>query len=98
MFWGKKPAKEEGKLSGPKEIPGPVQNYLVAERKMDPVLVKLLRAVECKSTTGATFNIRVFDNSEAIVPIPMIPATYSDPFRPPIPDDSGHPPGGRRWS
>ena len=66
MFWGKKSAKEEGKLSGPKEIPGPVQNYLVAERKMDPVLVKLLRAVECKSTTGATFNIRVFDNSEAI--------------------------------
>jgi len=66
MLWGKKPAKEEGKLSGPKEIPGPVQNYLVAERKMDPDLVKLLKAVECKSTTGATFNIRVFDNSEAI--------------------------------
>ena len=66
MFWGKKSAKEEGKLSGPKEIPGPVQNYLVAERKMDPDLVKLLRAVERKSTTGATFNIRVFDDSEAI--------------------------------
>jgi len=66
MFWGKKPAKEQGKLSGPKEIPGPVQNYLVAERKMDPDLVKLLKAVERKSTTGATFNIRVFDNSEAI--------------------------------
>ena len=66
MFWGKKSAKEEGKLSGPKEIPGPVQNYLVAERKMDPDLVKLLKAVERKSTTGATFNIRVFDDSEAI--------------------------------
>ena len=65
MFWGKKSAKEEGKLSGPKEIPGPVQNYLVAERKMDPDLVKLLKAVERKSATGATFNIRVFDNSEA---------------------------------
>ena len=65
MFWGKKSAKEEGKLSGPKEIPGPVQNYLIAERKMDPDLVKLLRAVERKSTTGATFNIRVFDESEA---------------------------------
>jgi len=65
MFWGKKSAKEEGKLSGPKEIPGPVQNYLVAERKMDPELVKLLRAVERKSTTGATFDIRVFDESEA---------------------------------
>ena len=66
MFWNKKSAKEEGKLSGPKEIPGPVQNYLVAERKMDPDLVKLLKTVERKSTTGATFNIRVFDNSEAI--------------------------------
>jgi hypothetical protein len=66
MFWDKKSAKEEGKLSGLKEIPGSVQNYLVAEKKMDPVLVKFLRAVERKSTTGATFNIRVFDNSEAI--------------------------------
>ena len=66
MFWGKKSAEEEGKLSGPREIPVPVQTYLVAERKMDPDLVKLLKAVECKSATGATFNIRVFDNSEAI--------------------------------
>jgi len=64
MFWGKKSAKEEVKLSGPKEIPGLVQNYLVAERKMDPDLVKLLRAVQRKSTTGATFEIRVFDESE----------------------------------
>lgn len=65
MFWNKKSAKEEGKLSGPKEIPEPVQNYLVAERKIDPDLVKLLNAVVRKSTTGAVFNIRVFDNSEA---------------------------------
>jgi len=66
MFWGKKSAKEEGKLSGPKEIPGTVQNYLVAEGKMDPDLVRLLRGVERKSTNGAGFNIRIFDNSEAI--------------------------------
>ena len=33
---------------------------------MDPDLVKLLKAVERKSTTGGTFNIRVFDDSEAI--------------------------------
>jgi hypothetical protein len=65
MFWGKKSAKEEGKLSGPKEIPGLVRNYMVAERKMDPDLAKLLKAVERKSTTGATSNIRVFDDSEA---------------------------------
>ncbi|MCX5908456.1 MAG: hypothetical protein NTY64_15050, partial [Deltaproteobacteria bacterium] len=55
-----------GKLSGPKEIPGPVRNYLVAERKMDPDLVKLLKAVDRKSLTGPTFDIRVFDDSEAI--------------------------------
>jgi hypothetical protein len=66
MFWGKKSEKEEGKLSGPKEIRGPVQSYLVAEKKMDPALVKLLKAVERKDTTGARFNIRVFDDSEAI--------------------------------
>ena len=66
MIWGKKSTKEEGKLSGPKAIPGPVLNYLVAERKMDPDLVKLLKAVERKSTTEAALNIRVFDESEAI--------------------------------
>ena len=69
-FWGKKSAKEEekkGKLSAPREIPGPVQNYLVAERKMDPDLVKLLKAVIRKSETGeALLDIRVFDNSEAM--------------------------------
>ena len=48
MFWGKKTAKEERKLLGPKEIPEVVQKYLAAERKMDPDLVKLLRAVERK--------------------------------------------------
>jgi len=66
MFWDKKSTKEEGKLSGPKPIPGLVQNYLVAERKMDPDLAKLLKTVERKSTTDGTFNIRVFDDSEAI--------------------------------
>lgn len=66
MFWGKKSEKEEGKQSGPKEIRGPVQNYLVAERKMDPTLVKLLKAVEHKGTAGARFDIRIFDDSEAL--------------------------------
>jgi hypothetical protein len=70
MFWGKKSTKEgekKEKLSGPKEIPGPVQNYLVAERKMGPDLVKLLKAVVRKGPTGETaFNIRVFDESEAL--------------------------------
>ena len=70
MFWKKKPVDEEGKkekLSGPKEIPGLVRNYLVAETKMGPDLVKLLKAVVRKSATGETaFNIRVFDESEAL--------------------------------
>jgi len=66
MVWGKKSTKEEGKLSGPRAIPGPVLNYLVAERKMDPDLVKFLKAVERKSTTEAASNIRVFDDSEAM--------------------------------
>jgi len=66
MFWGKKSAKDEGKLLGPKEIPQAVQNYLVAETKMATDLVKLLRAVERRSTPEGKFLIRVFDESEAI--------------------------------
>jgi hypothetical protein len=66
MFWDKKSTKEEGKLSGPKPIPGLVQNYLVADRKMEPNLVKLLKTVERKSSNDGTFAIRVFDDSEAI--------------------------------
>jgi hypothetical protein len=65
MFWGKKSAKEEGKLSGPKEIPALVQNYLVAEQKMNAELVKLLRAVQRKNPDGGKFDIRIFDESEA---------------------------------
>ena len=69
MFWKKKSADEEGKkekLSGPSEIPSPVQNYLVAEIKMDPDLVKLLKALIRKGETGeAPLDLRVFDNSEA---------------------------------
>ena len=42
MFGRKKSEKEEEKkLSGPKGIPGLVQNYLVAERKMDASVAKL---------------------------------------------------------
>jgi len=68
MFWRKKSEEEEEKrLSGPKDIPGLVQDYLVAERKMDAGLVKLLKAVVAKSATGGkAYNIRVFDESEAL--------------------------------
>jgi len=70
MFWRKKSAKEEEKgekLSGPKEIPEVAQHYLVTQGKMGPDLVKLLKAVLRKSITEETgFNIRVFDDSEAL--------------------------------
>ena len=66
MFWSKKPVKDEVKLPGPREIPGPVQGYLVADKKLDPDLVKLLKAVERRGTNGAVPNIRIFDNSEAV--------------------------------
>ena len=71
MFWGKKSGKEETKkvekLPGPKAIPGLVQKHLTAERKMDADLVQLLKAVVRKSASGETaFNIRVFDESEAL--------------------------------
>ena len=70
MFWGKKSVKEEAKeekLPGPQAIPGLVQKHLVAERKMDPALVQLLKAVVLKSATQETgLNIRVFDDSEAL--------------------------------
>jgi hypothetical protein len=67
-FWGKKSEEEKReKLAGPRDIPGPVQNYLVAERKLDPDLVKLLKAVIRKSETEeAPPHIRVFDNSDAV--------------------------------
>ena len=66
MFWSKKSGKEEGKLSGPESMPELVQKYLVSEWKMDPELVNFLSVVKYKNTTGAAFNIRVFDSSEAI--------------------------------
>jgi len=68
MFGRRKSEKEEEKrLSGPKGIPGLVQNYLVAEKKMDAGLVKLLKAVVDKSATGEkAYNIRIFDESDAL--------------------------------
>jgi hypothetical protein len=66
MFWHKKSTKEE-ELSGPREIPEIAQHHLVTQGKMGPDLVKLLKAVLRKNTTEKTgFNIRVFDDSEAL--------------------------------
>lgn len=69
MLWGKKSVKQEAKkekLPGPKEIPGPVQSHLTIERKMDPDLVRLLKAVVRRSPKGEkVFDIRIFDQGEA---------------------------------
>jgi len=68
MFWKKKPAEEAEKLLGPKEIPELVGEHLVAEMKMDPDLVRILKAVVRKSPKGEkAFDVRVFDEDEAIV-------------------------------
>jgi hypothetical protein len=62
-----KESKKEEKLRGPQAIPELVQKYLVAERKMDPDLAKLLKAVMRKSTSQeGPLNVRVFDESEAL--------------------------------
>jgi hypothetical protein len=65
MFWGKKSEKEEGKLAGPKQIPGPLQNYLVVEKKLSPDLVKLLKVVQRKNTNDGVFDFRIFDDGDA---------------------------------
>ncbi|MGB9627385.1 MAG: hypothetical protein ACPL6D_01875 [Thermodesulfobacteriota bacterium] len=70
MFWGKKKAEDKEMkvgLSGPREIPAIVQNYLVTEKKMDPDLVKLLKALVYKSNSGEkAFNIRIYDEADAV--------------------------------
>ncbi len=64
MFWKRKEGEE--KLPGPREISVPVQKHLIDQRKMDPDLVRLLKAVVRKSPKGdAAFDIRVYDESEA---------------------------------
>ena len=70
MFWNKKSVNGESKkekLPGPQAIPDPVQKCLVAEWKMDPDLVKLLKAVVLRnSNERKAFNIRIFDGSAAL--------------------------------
>jgi len=68
MFWGKKKsAKEEEKLRKPQAVPGLVKEHLVVEWKLPLDLAPLLKAVVRKRATGETaFDIRVFDESEAL--------------------------------
>jgi hypothetical protein len=55
------------KLSGPRELPGPVQKYLVTDKKMNADIAKLLKVVVRKrpQTEGAN-DCRIYDPSEAI--------------------------------
>ncbi len=70
MFWSKRSEKEEAKeerLRGPQAIPELVQEHLVAETKMDPVLARVLKDVVLKSATQDNgWKIRIFDDSEAL--------------------------------
>lgn len=55
------------KLPRPREIPGLVQNHLVGEKKMNPDIAQVLKAVVRKRQNGQEgFNIRIFDESDAI--------------------------------
>ena len=55
------------KLPGPRQIPGLVEKHLIAEYKMDADLARILKAVvRASSTKEGVFNIRVFDESEAL--------------------------------
>jgi hypothetical protein len=69
MFWDKKSVNEESKkekLPRPQAIPGLVQKHLISEWKLDPDVVKLLKAVVRENLNGGkTFHIRIFDESEA---------------------------------
>lgn len=69
MLWGKKKTGDEKKerLSGPREIPVIIQNYLITEKKMDPDLVKLLKALIYKSSSDEKVNsIHIFDEADAV--------------------------------
>lgn len=61
------PKPKVEKLSGPRPIPGLVEKHIIAEYKIDPELVRILKAVVRASPTEEdVFNIRVFDESETM--------------------------------
>lgn len=66
---GESPSRSQvSKLPGPGDIPELVKRYLIAERKMDPDLARILKAVvRASSTEKGVFNIRIFDQAEAAV-------------------------------
>lgn len=67
MFGKKKDGVE--KLSGPKEVPAVVEKYLVTEKKLEPDMVHILKALIRRNQKDGdrTFDIRIFDTAEAAV-------------------------------
>jgi len=62
----KPPQPKVEKLPGPKPIPSLVEKHLIAEYKMDPDLVRILKAVVRRSPKAEkAFDCRIFDQSEA---------------------------------
>jgi len=72
MLWKKKAVMEKPpqpkveKLPEPRPIPGLVEKHLIAEYKMDPDLVKILKALVRRSPKAEkALDCRIFDESEA---------------------------------
>ncbi len=65
MFGSKDKAE---KLTGPREIPGPVGKFLTSERKLDPDAVQFLKAVIRKKQNGEEkeFDIRIYDEADTL--------------------------------
>lgn len=65
-MFGRKVKNKIEKLSGPREIPPLVQNHLITEKKLEPDLAHIFRAVVRSNAAGPkAFHIRIFDESEA---------------------------------
>jgi len=56
------------KMPGPREIPGPVQKYLIAEYKIDPDIAAILKSVvRTSNDVEKKYDIRIFDEAESTV-------------------------------
>jgi hypothetical protein len=54
------------KLSGPRQIPGVVEKYLISEYKMDTDIVRILKSViRRRPQAERAFDCRIFDEAEA---------------------------------
>jgi hypothetical protein len=65
MFWNRKQAqKGQGRLPGPKGIPGPVGRHMVVQMKNDPDWVWQLQGVVRPAGEKKTFYCRVFNQAQ----------------------------------